>query len=53
MKSIKLMLTGIMLALVGTFFVADNGGFAFILLVIGVIVFIIGLLHKSNGTKKF
>ena len=59
MKSIKIMLTGIMSVLIGTFFAAaDNGrgefvGFALILLAVGIIVFIIGLLQNSDWTKKF
>lgn len=59
MKSIKIMLTGIMLVLIGTFFTAaangqgDFAGFALILLAVGVIVFVIGLLYKSDWTKKF
>ena len=55
MKSIKLMLTGLMLALIGNFFVNTSSVVPFILLGLGVIVFLVGIAIDLFGdwTKKF
>lgn len=49
MRSIKIMLTGIMLALVGVFF-SWEGGLAF--LGLGIVVFIIGILYDIVKKDK-
>ena len=62
MRTIKWMLTGIMLALIGVFFAASDAGrggdgaaVAFPCLGLGIVVFLIGLIlgaFKNDWTKK-
>ena len=61
MRTIKFMLTGIMLALIGVFFAAldagrGDAGAAFAFLGLGIVVFLVGLIPgivKNDWTKKF
>lgn len=61
MRTIKWMLTGIMLALIGVFFAAldagrGDAGAAFAFLGLGVVVFLVAIIMgflKGDWTKKF
>ena len=53
MKSIKLMLSGIMLALIAIFFLLADSMAALVILVIGVLVFLVGLLYDVLRGDKW